>query len=71
MELIDETINTYSVFADCVKDKENIMKRCNELKIKNPEKAPLFEGYVQNQASEYGNKADSSIMVLKRVKRSI
>ena len=71
MELIDETINTYSVFADCAKDKENIMKRCNELKIKNPEKAPLFEGYVQNQASEYGNKAGSSIMVLKRVKRSI
>ena len=72
MELIDETVNRHSVFADCAKDKGNIVKRCNELKTKYPEKTSLFESYVQNQASEYGileNKVGSSIMVLKRVKR--
>lgn len=71
MELIDETTGKHSEFADAAKDMENIVKRCNELKIKYPEKSSLFENYIQNQASEYDileNKVGGSIMVLKRVK---
>ena len=71
MELIDEIVEKHSVFADSTKDMENIVKRCNELKIKHPEKSYLFENYVQNQASEYDileNKVGGSIMVLKKVK---
>ncbi|MDR2036709.1 MAG: class I SAM-dependent methyltransferase [Bacteroidales bacterium] len=71
MELIDETVGKHSEFADSVKDMENIVKRCNELKVKYPERSSLFENYIQNQASEYDvleNKVGGSIMILKKVK---
>lgn len=70
MELIDETMGQHSDFADSAEDMENITKRCNELKIRYPEKTSLFENYVQNQASEYDvleNKVGGSIMVLRKM----
>ncbi|WP_295937194.1 class I SAM-dependent methyltransferase [uncultured Alistipes sp.] len=71
MELVDETTGKHSDFADSAEDMENIVKRCNELKMEHPEKSSLFENYVRNQASEYDvleNKVGGSILVLKRVK---
>ena len=70
MELIDETVGNYSEFADIAKEKENIAKRCNELKLKYPEKSSLFEKYAQNQTSEYDvleNKMIGSVMALKKI----
>lgn len=70
MQLVDEVMGKHSEFADNAEDMENIVKRCDELKIAYPYKSSLFENYAQNQASEYDvleNKADSSIMVLKRL----
>lgn len=69
MKLIDETVGKHSEFADSAEDMKSITKRCNELKIKFPEKSLLFENYVQNQASEYDvleKKVSGSIMVLKK-----
>lgn len=71
MELIDETLVKYSEIADTVKEMEKIVRRCNELKRKYPEKSIIFENYVQNQASEYDileNKVSGSLMVLKMQK---
>jgi hypothetical protein len=69
MNLIDETIGKYSEFMDIAQEMEYMTLRCNELKIKYPEKASLFENYVQNQAEEYDtleNKMIGSVMVLKK-----
>jgi len=71
MTIIDEIVDKYSEFADSAKEMENIAIRCNELKIKYPEKSSLFEKYMQNQATAYDvleNKGDGSIMVVKRAK---
>ena len=73
MELIDETLCSYGEISDISKDMENISIRCNELKVKYPEKSSLFENYVQNQASEYDvleNEMSGSIMVLKSAQTS-
>ena len=73
MELIDEITGNYGEFADIDKEMENITKRCEELKIKYPEKSSLFENYAQNQASEYDileNKITGSVMVVKKNKGS-
>lgn len=73
MKLIDETVGKHSEFADSSEDMESIVKRCNELKLKYPQKVSLFENYIQNQASEYDileNKVDNSIMVLNKIKLS-
>ena len=70
MELIDESIDKYSESADPSKEMENIAIRCKELKTRYPEKASLFENYIQTQVNEYDileNKVDSSIMVVKNV----
>jgi hypothetical protein len=32
---------------------ESIAKRANELKKKHPDKATMFEGYIQSQLNEY------------------
>jgi ubiquinone/menaquinone biosynthesis C-methylase UbiE len=69
MELYDEYTGKFSEFADSAKEMKNIAIRCEELKIKYPEKSSLFENFIQNQASAYDmleNKGDGSIMVLKR-----
>lgn len=71
MKLIDETVYKYSEVADSAQEMEKISIRCNELKIKHPEKSSLFENYVRNQASEYDvleNKMDGSMMVVKNIK---
>ena len=71
MQLVDETVIRYSEIADNAKEMENIAKRCNELKLQYPEKASLFDNYVQNQVSEYDvleNRAGGAVMVLKSVK---
>ena len=71
MKLIDETVGSYSDFADSTKEMEYMQARCKELKVKYPEKSSLFDNYVQNQASEYDvleNKMSGSIMVLKKIK---
>jgi hypothetical protein len=47
---------------------DNIVIRCEELKIKYPEKSSLFENYIQSQVSEYDaleNEMVGAIMVLK------
>jgi ubiquinone/menaquinone biosynthesis C-methylase UbiE len=72
MELIDETVGSYTEFADSDWEMEHITKRCNELKAKYPEKSYLFENYVQNQASEYDvleNTVSGSVMVLSKARR--
>ena len=71
MELVDETVGQYGQWADSAKEMEKMQIRCNELKVKYPEKASLFENYLQNQASEYDvleNEMGGSIMVLKKCK---
>jgi ubiquinone/menaquinone biosynthesis C-methylase UbiE len=68
MKLTDETVRNYNEFADNAKEMENIIKRCDELKVKYPERFVLFDNYAQNQAYEYDileNKV-LSIMVLKK-----
>ena len=73
MEVIDEVAGKYSEYTDIAKEMENLAARCKELKEKHPEKASLFENYVQTQASEYGaleNEMTGSIMVVKRVQSS-
>jgi len=70
MELIDESIDKYGESADPSKEMDNIAIRCKELKTRYPEKASLFENYIQTQVNEYDileNKVDSSIMVVKNV----
>ena len=72
MKLVDETVGSYSEFADSSKEMKYIALRCSELKEKYPEKSFLFENYVQNQASEYNvleNEMSGSVMVLKSAKR--
>jgi len=72
MKIIDETVGSYSEFADSAKEMDYMTKRCNELKTEFTEKSFLFENYVQNQASEYDaleNKMSGSVMVLKSMKR--
>ncbi|MCL2313041.1 MAG: class I SAM-dependent methyltransferase [Firmicutes bacterium] len=72
MELIDEFTSEYSEFYDSAKEMENIIIRCEELKIKYPEKYSLFENYIQKQIDEYGvleNDVIGSIMVCKRKKK--
>jgi len=73
MELIDETAGKYGDFVDISKEVKSINLRCDELKIKYPEKSYLFENYAQNQVSEYDaldNKMSGSIMVLKSIKKN-
>jgi ubiquinone/menaquinone biosynthesis C-methylase UbiE len=72
MELIDETAGKHSDFIDSTKEMESIVIRCNELKIKYPEKAHIFEDYVQIQTTEYDaldNEMICSVMVLKKCER--
>lgn len=67
MELIDETTCNYGEIADMTNEMENISIRCKELKAKYPEKASLFENYVQKQASENNaleNDLSGSTMIL-------
>jgi ubiquinone/menaquinone biosynthesis C-methylase UbiE len=69
MELVDEFTSEYNEFYDSAKEMENIVRRCEELKTKYPEKFSLFENYIQNQTVEYDvleNDVVGSIMVLKR-----
>ena len=69
MELVDETTGKYSEYADSTKEMESIRIRCNELKIRYPEKSLLFEKYKQAQIGEYDtleNEITGSVMVVKR-----
>jgi len=69
MELTDETQCNYGEIADMANEEENISRRCNELKAKYPDKATLFENYIQNQATENDaleNDLSGSTMVLRR-----
>ncbi|MCL2297325.1 MAG: class I SAM-dependent methyltransferase [Proteobacteria bacterium] len=71
MEWVDESIEKYSEYTNIAKEMDNITIRCNELKEKYPEKALLFENYMQNQTSEYGvleNEMTGAMMVLKKAK---
>jgi len=73
MEVVAESMKKYSEYTDIAKEMKNLAARCEELKEKYPEKASLFENYVQNQASEYDaleNEMMCSIMVVRRVKSS-
>jgi len=65
MELIDKAISKQSNITE---EFEYLEKRCNELKRKHPEKASIFEKYLQSQADEYNileNKVIGSMMVCK------
>ena len=70
MELADENADKS---ADFDKEIENLRRRANELKIKHPEKASLFEKYIQEQMGGYDdlkNSLLSFVMVVKRTKAS-
>lgn len=67
MKLIDENIGGPS---DSAKQFENIQRRCKELIAKYPDKASLFEKYIQTQADEYDaldNEIVGSVMIVKSV----
>jgi cyclopropane fatty-acyl-phospholipid synthase-like methyltransferase len=67
MELIDEVVSNQE---NSTEKFENLEKRCKELMRKHPEKASVFEKYLQSQADEYDileNKVIGSIMVFKKM----
>lgn len=69
MILIDEIIADKETFDDNEEDFELLVKSCNELMIKHPDKASLFQNYIDNQRKEYDSfEADivCSSMLLKR-----
>jgi len=68
MELVDETTCKYGEISDIAKEMKDLTARCNELKLRYPEKSSLFDNYVQNQATEFDileTKMEGSIMVLR------
>jgi ubiquinone/menaquinone biosynthesis C-methylase UbiE len=67
-KLIDEITVDYNEFIDKDKEMEHIILRCNELKLKYPEKSSLFQNYAKNQDYENDvlqNKVNGSVMVLR------
>jgi len=72
MELIDEYIGGETFSAEYAEQFEKLQKRCKELMTKHPEKAALFENYIQTEAEEYDaleNKMICSIMVMKNINK--
>jgi len=66
MELIDECTDAPTNYEE---EYENLQKRCEELMIKYPEKASIFESYAHSQADEYEaleNRMICSMMVFKK-----
>lgn len=53
MKIYDEIRVTQEVFDNNEDDFQSLVQRCEELKIKNPEKASLFQSYIENQRQEY------------------
>ena len=71
MQLADEVVagENENIEANYDKEYENIVKRCNELSDKYPEKANLFINYCDRQRNEYDhlkNGITGSTMVVKR-----
>jgi cyclopropane fatty-acyl-phospholipid synthase-like methyltransferase len=72
MQLIDEVnvSGDKSVTANYDTEYNNLLKRCQELSVKHPEKAELFNNYCEQQKKEYDNmktEIKCSTMVIKRI----
>lgn len=73
MKLVNEVFDddTEKIENDYDKEFTVLEKRCRELIVKYPEKAALFEGYINKQMEEYNvlkNKVICSTMVIKKAR---
>ena len=69
MIICDEIRADQEVFDNNEEDLQLLVQRCEELKIKYPEKASLFQSYIENQKKEYTALEKDIVCSLMLIKR--
>ncbi|SBV98251.1 class I SAM-dependent methyltransferase [uncultured Dysgonomonas sp.] len=71
MVICDEIKAGQEVFDNNEEDLRLLVQRCEELKVKYPEKTSLFQSYIENQRKEYTTLEQDIICSIMLIKRNV
>lgn len=71
MVICDEIVADQEVFDNNEEDLRSLVQRCEELKVKYPEKVSLFQSYIENQQKEYTTLEQDIVCSIMLIKRNV